>query len=155
LSYNQTTKRRDNDNYLTEVEYRSTSLNYFYDLIKKKSYSLYPYVGFKGSGVNYLFREKFSNETSMDNYLHTDLKYKEITNSRAHLDIGMGVSYQWFFLINCRFGYLFPIERIRWNINDNQTELINSPKISYGYYFTITLGLGGIASDSQLRQHYR
>jgi hypothetical protein len=154
FSYNKTTQGKDYDRFLTEVEYRSTSINFGYDFIKKISWSLYPYVGFKGCGVNYLYREKISDEISMNDYLKMDLTYKEFTNSRAHLDIGTGISFQWFFLINCRFGYLLPLERIRWEMNNSQTKLINAPKINYNYYFTITLGIGGIATHSQLINYY-
>src|SRR5690349_9126177 len=58
FSYNQTTKEDDQGTYMTEVEYRSTSLSFGYSLIKSQAFSIYPYVGFKGSGLNYLYREK-------------------------------------------------------------------------------------------------
>lgn len=57
-------------------------------------------------------------------------------------------------LVNFRFGYLVPLEKVRWNIDNNQTTLTNSPTINYNYYFTLILGLGNIASDKDLRQHY-
>ncbi len=139
FAFNKNTKKNDEDTYLTEVEYRSTSFNLGYDLTKSQLLSIYPYIGFKGSGLNYLYREKIEEETSLNNYLQTDLKYKEITNSRAHLDLGFGLSHQWFYLVNFRFGYLLPIENIRWNINNNKTSLTNSPKIKYSYYFTLTI----------------
>ena len=150
FSFNKTTKKDNNDSYLTEVEYRSTSLNVGYDLTKNHRYSIYPYVGFKGCGLNYLYREKFSNETSFNNYLNTDLEYKEITNSRANLDLGIGFSYQWYFLVNFRTGYLLPLEEARWNINNNQDQLISAPTLNYNYYFTLTIGLGHIVSDEEL-----
>ena len=153
FSFNKTTKKDDYDSYLTEVEYRSTSLNVGYSLTKSKWFSVYPYVGFKGSGLNYRYREKEPNPTTLGNYLQTNLNYKEITNSRGHLDLGIGISHQWFYLVNFRFGYLVPLEKVRWNIDNNQTTLTNSPTINYNYYFTLTLGLGNIASDTDLRQH--
>ena len=151
LSFNIGTKKDDQETYLTEVEYRSFSFNFGYDLTKSQWYSIYPYAGLKGSGLNYLYREKMADESSMDNYLKTKLEYKEVTNSRAHLDLGIGVSHQWFYLVNFRFGYLLPVEKIRWNIDNNQTNLAASPGISYKYYFTLTLGLGNIASDKDIR----
>lgn len=154
LSYNQTTKKDDNDTYLTEVEYRSTSFNVGYDLTKNHRYSIYPYVGFKGCGLNYLYRDKISNETSFNNYFNTTLEYKEITNTRANLDLGLGFSYQWFFLVNFRTGYLLPLEKASWNINNNQDKLGSSPTLSYNYYFTLTIGLGSISSDDELSRHY-
>ncbi|HRP90209.1 MAG TPA: hypothetical protein PKX92_09225 [Edaphocola sp.] len=154
ISFNKTTKKENNDLFLSEVEYRSTSFNVGYTLTKSKSFSVYPYVGFKGSGLNYLYREKKPNPTTLGNYLQTNLNYKEVTNSRAHLDLGIGISHQWFYLVNFRFGYLVPLEKARWNIDNNKTTLANSPNINYNYYFTFTLGLGNIASDNDLRQHY-
>lgn len=146
FSFNKTTRKDDNDTYITEVEYRSTSLNVGYSLTKSKWISVYPYVGFKGSGLNYLYREKVNNPTTFGNYLQTTLNHKEVTNSRAHLDLGIGISHQWYYLINFRFGYLVPIEKVRWNIDNNKTTLTNSPSINYNYYFILTIGLGNIAS---------
>jgi hypothetical protein len=155
FSYNQTTKKNDRSSFMTAVEYRSTSFNFGYSLTKSQWYSIYPYVGFKGAGLNYLYREKAADTTSFGNYLQKDLKYKEITNSRAHLDLGIGLSHQWFYLLNFRFGYLLPLEKVRWNINNNKTTLPNSPTVTYKYYFTLTLGLGNIASDNDVRRHYK
>ncbi|MBK8442239.1 MAG: hypothetical protein IPL35_01990 [Sphingobacteriales bacterium] len=154
FSFNKTTKKDDNDTSLTEVEYRSTSFNVGYALTKSQWFSIYPYLGFKGSGLNYLYREKVPNPTTLGKYLQTTLNYKEVTNSRAHLDLGIGISHQWFYLVNFRFGYLVPLEKSKWNIDNNQTTLTNSPNSNYSYYFTLTLGLGNIASDKDLRRHY-
>jgi hypothetical protein len=154
FSFNKTTKKDDNDKYLKEVEYRSTSFNVGYSLTRSQRFSVYPFVGFKGSGLNYLYKEKVPSPTTLGNYLQTNLNSKEVTNSRAHLDLGIGISHQWFYLVNFRFGYLVPLEKVRWNIDNNQTTLTNSPTISYNYYFTLTLGLGTIASDNDLRRHY-
>jgi hypothetical protein len=154
FSFCKTTKNNEQSSHLTEIEYRSTSFNIGYDLLKSQRFSLYPYIGFKGCGLNYLYREKLSDESSFDNYFNTDLKYKEITNSRAHLDLGVGFSHQWFYLINFRFGYLLPLEKIRWNMNNNQTTLTNSPTVNYNYYFSLTIGLGNIVSENELRRKY-
>lgn len=154
FSYNKSTRQDNKSTSLTEVEYRSTSLNVGYSLTKSQWFSVYPYIGFKGTGLSYLYREKLPNPTTMGNYLQTNLNHKEITNSRAHLDLGIGISHQWFYLVNFRFGYLVPLEKVRWNINNNQTTLANSPSINYNYYFTLTLGLGAIASDRDSRRHY-
>jgi hypothetical protein len=154
LSFNKTTKKVINDTYLTEVEYRSTSFNIGYDLTKSYKYSLYPYIGFKGCGINYLFREKVSTEISFNNYFQTNLRYQEITNSRANLDLGLGLSTQWFYLINLRIGYLLPIEEVRWCINNNNDKLTNSPTLKYNCYFTLTIGFGNIVSENDLRRKY-
>lgn len=154
FSFNKTTKKDDNDTYLTEVEYRSTSFNVGYSLTKSQWFSVYPFVGLKSSGLNYLYREKVPNPTTLGNYLQTNLNYKEVTNSRLHLDLGIGISHQWFYLMNFRFGYLVPFEENWWNIDNNQTKLTNSPTVNYNYYFTWTFGLGKIASDNDKRWHY-
>ncbi|MCL2098684.1 MAG: porin family protein [Bacteroidales bacterium] len=154
FSFCKTTKKNEQSSHLTEIEYRSTSLNIGYDLLKSQWFSLYPYVGFKGCGLNYLYRDRLPDGTSFDNYFKADLKYKEVTNSRAHLDLGVGFSHQWFYLINFRFGYLLPLEKIQWNMNNNQTILSKSPTINYNYYFSLTLGIGSIVSDNGLRRRY-
>lgn len=153
FSFNRKTKRNDNSSFVSEVEYRSTSLNFGYSLVKSRWYSIYPFVGFKGVGLNYLYREKAADTSSFGKYLNTNLRYAEVTNSRAHLDVGIGLSHQWFYLVNFRMGYLLPLERVRWNSNNNQTTLPNSPNITYTYYFTLTLGFGNMASDNDHRQH--
>ncbi len=154
FSFNKFTKKNDQGTSLLEVEYRSTSLNFGYDLTRSKWYSIYPYVGFKGSGLNYLYQERISDETSIEDYLQTDLIYKEITNSKAHLDLGMGISHQWFYLVSFRFGYLIPLEKTNWNISNNQVNLTDFPNINYNFYFSLTLGLGAIGSDNDIRRHY-
>lgn len=153
FSFCKTTKKNEQDNSLTEVEYRSTSFNIGYDLLKTQWFSLYPYLGFKYCGLNYYYQE-ISDEVSFDNYFQTDLKYKEITNSRAHLDLGVGFSHQWFYLINFRFGYLLPMEKVRWSMNNSKVYLSNSPTITYNYYFSLTIGLGFIMSDKDYRRRY-
>jgi len=154
FSFCKTTKRNKQNNHLTETEYRSTSLNIGYNLLKSQDFLLYPYAGFKGCGLNYLYREKLTNEASFDNYVDTDLRYKEITNSRGHLDLGIGFSHQRSYLINFRFGYLLPLEKSRWNMNDNRTELSNSPTTNYNYYFSMIIGFGSTFRDKDLRREY-
>ena len=104
FSFKKTAKKKSRGAYETEVEYRSTSFNVGYDLIKDYRYSVYPFIGFKGCGLNYSYRERTSAELSLEDYFQTDLEYKEITTSRAHLDIGLGLSTQWFYLVNVRGG---------------------------------------------------
>jgi hypothetical protein len=154
FSFNKTTKRNDNGTYLTEVEYRSTSFNVGYSLTKSQWFSVYPYFGIKGVGLNYRYRDKIPNPTSFGSYLQTILNYKEVTNSRPHLDLGIGIAHHWFYLVNFRFGYLVPLEKVAWNMNDNRTTLTNSPTINYNYYFTLTLGLGNMVSDRDYLRHY-
>jgi hypothetical protein len=147
FSFCKTTKKNEQDNSLTKTAYSSFSFNAGYDLLKTKWFSLYPYLGFKSCGLNYYHQEIIPDEVSFDNYFQTDLKYKEITNSRAHLDLGIGFSHQWFYSINFRFGYLLPIEKVRWEMNNSKISLSNFPTINYNYYFSLTIGLGMIMSD--------
>ncbi len=154
FSFNKRTKKNENDLNLTEVEYRSTSFNVGYSITKSPLFSVYPYIGFKGSGLNYLYKEKVPDSTSFGNYLQTNYKYTEVTNSRAHLDLGIGISHQWFYIINLRFGYLLPLEVVRWKVDNSQTTLTNSPTIRYQYYFSLTLGLGNIITDDYINRYY-
>jgi hypothetical protein len=147
FSFNKTTKKVADD--FTEVEYRSTALSVGYSITKSRKFSLYPYFGFKANGLNYLYRERVLSTPSLGNYLQADLQYKEITNSRMHLDFGFGLSQQKFHIINCRFGYLLPMEKARWKINNNKATLTNAPGINYSYYFTLVLGFGGISKGDE------
>lgn len=151
FSFIKTTNRKSNETFATEVEYRSTSFSLGYDLIKNYQYSLYPYIGFKGYGLNYLYREKSASETNFNDYFNNPLEYKEMYTTRANLDFGIGASYQWFFLVNLRAGYLLPLQKSEWRINSND-KLSNSPTVDYSFYFSITLGLGGITSDAEARR---
>ncbi len=152
FSFNKTINKNESDTHLTEVEYRSTSFNVGYSLIKSQSFSIYPYLGFKGTGLNYLYREKMPNPTTLGSYLQKNLNYKEVSNSRAHLDLGIGISHQRIHLVNFRFGYLVPLEKVRWNMDNNQTILSNSPSVNYNYYFSLIFGIGSIASDNDMRR---
>ena len=154
FSYNQTTRKDKQSAFTTEVEYRSTSFNIGYSLTKYPYFSVYPYAGFKGTGLNYLYRERATDTTSFAGYLQSSLKYKEITTSRAYLDVGLGISHQWFYLVNFRAGYLLPLERASWSINNSKTTLPNSPAVNYRYYFSLTVGLGSIGSARDVANRY-
>lgn len=155
FSYNKSTRKDNFDNYMTMVEYTSTSFNVGYDLTKDSKYSFYPFLGFKGYGLNYLYRDKLTGELSFSDYFNTTAEYKEMTYSRSNFDFGFGVSFQRFFLINLRAGYLLPFDSSAWKINNAKAKLNNSPSITYNYYFTLTLGLGGIVDDNKARRIQR
>lgn len=153
MSFVKTAAKKDESTYLTEMEYRSFSFNFGYDLTKSHRYSLYPYLGFKGNGLNYLYREKLEEAPSLEDYLQTDLRYKEIHNSRAHLDLGIGLSAQWFYLVNARVGYQVPLEKSHWTINDDMN-LPHVPGPRYTYYFSLNIGLGAIYSSDDVRRRH-
>jgi hypothetical protein len=150
FSYNKSTRRTKTDTSDLAVEYRSGSLNVGYDVIRHPYFSLYPYAGFKTGGLNYLMKKKLAVATSFDNYFQTLTDQKEITNSRMHFDIGFGFSHQWAYLVNLRFGYLLPMEKSRWQINNNKVELENAPAVRYRNYISITLGLGNMVSERHI-----
>lgn len=154
FAFNKKTRKTNNDFYALEVEYRSTTLNVGYDVIKTYWISLYPYAGFKGSGLNYLYRSNVENPATFQSYFQTTLEYKEITNSRMNFDLGLGFSVNSFLLFNVRGGYLLPLEKSRWKINNNKDEIENSPTLKYNYYINITLGIGSIISDEAMRRRY-
>ena len=154
FSFNKTTKKSDSDDYLTEVEYRSTSFNLGYDLTKNHRYSIYPFAGVKFYGLNYLYRDKIGGELNFNDYLNSNLEYKEFSASRANLDVGLGFSYQWFFLVNLRAGYLLPLGNTKWEMNNSQDVLVNAPTLNYDYYFTLTIGLGSVYNENEVDRHY-
>ncbi|MCP2045272.1 hypothetical protein [Pontibacter sp. HSC-36F09] len=153
ISFAKGTRRKEKDTYLTEMEYRSFSFNFGYDLTKSHRYALYPYLGFKGNGLNYLYREKLDETTDLEDYLENDLQYKEIHNSRAHLDLGFGFARQSFYLINARVGYLVPLEKSRWTIND-YLHLSAAPGTRYRFYFSLNIGFGAIFTEDDVRRRY-
>jgi hypothetical protein len=154
FSYNKTTKRNAQESFLSESEYRSLSVNLGYDLTKNHRYSIYPFVGFKAYGLNYLYQDKNTEGISFDGYFNSTFEYKEINYSRANLDLGLGFSYQWFFLLSFKAGYLLPLESAEWDISNGQYDLKNSPNVIYDYYFAFTIGLGNIFSDKEIGEHY-
>ncbi|MEJ8756082.1 hypothetical protein WG947_03680 [Pontibacter sp. H259] len=155
VAFNKGTREREEDTYLTEVEYRSTSFNVGYSLTKSHMFSVYPYAGLKMSGLNYLYREKVPAEIPFEDYLEQDLKYLELNQSRAHLDLGLGISAQWFYLVNARAGYLVPFEKYKWTINNADTDLTGSPGMKYKSYFSLTFGLGSLFTNDMERNHNR
>lgn len=146
-------RKLEEDTYLSKMDYSSFSFSYGYDLTKSAFFSAYPYLGFKANSLSYQYREKPPKNTGFDDYLQTDLKYRELYNSRAHLDLGVGLSGQSFVLVNARFGYLLPIERSRWYIHDD-VELHNAPGANYRYYFSLNLGIGAIYRERDIQQRY-
>ncbi|MDO6388564.1 hypothetical protein Q4E40_00405 [Pontibacter sp. BT731] len=145
------TRKKDESAYLMEMEYRSFSFNFGYDLTKGHRYALYPYLGFKGNGLNYLYREKLEETMDLEDYLETDLQYREIHNSRAHLDLGFGFAKQSFYLVNVRVGYMVPLEKSRWTINDD-LHLNTAPGTRYRFYFSLNIGFGAIFTEDDVRR---
>ncbi|PKV75863.1 hypothetical protein [Pontibacter ramchanderi] len=146
-------RKKEEETYLTEMDYNSFSFNFGYDLTKNHRYALYPYLGYKGNGLNYLYREKIAKSTDMEEYLETDLRYKELHHSRAHLDLGFSFARQAFYLINARVGYLVPLEKSRWTINED-LHLSAAPGTRYKFYFSLNIGLGTIFSEDEMRRRH-
>lgn len=93
------------------VEYRATTVGVRHDVLRRSEQS--PYLGFKASGINYLFNDKAHIPTTFGNYLQTPLNIKGLTNSGARLDLGLGASYHKFLLISLRAGVLVQLEAVR------------------------------------------
>lgn len=154
FSFNRTTRKKEREEYLNEVLYNSVSINLGYDLTKQHRYSIYPYVGIKGFHLNYFYREKLLKETSFDDYFSTTLVYKEFSYSNSNLDLGIAFSYQWFFLVNFRAGYLVPLRDSKWTVSGPPEIMTNSPTLNYNYYFNLTIGMGTIYSNDEIRRHF-
>ncbi|TXK48054.1 hypothetical protein FVR03_08465 [Pontibacter qinzhouensis] len=149
FSFNKTARKKDNDLLRHEVEYRATSINVGYDLLRHYQFSLYPYVGFKGTGLNYLYQEKPQEIWTFEDYLKSTTDTKEFTTSVANLDLGLGWSFQTFYLLNLKAGYLVPLEKQNWKINNNQDLLRQSPLVTNRFYFVLSIGLGNINQEKQ------
>lgn len=129
------------------TEYTSFSINLGYDLLHTHRYWLYPYIGYKNCKINYQYNQKFEGET-MEDFLSANLISKELTNSRSHIDIGIGASIQKLVMLNLRAGYLIPIEKVYWKTNNSLYEFKEAPKLNYKFYFIIAIGLGETTKDT-------
>ena len=57
-------------------------------------------------------------------------------------------------MVHFRVGFLLPLEKGKWTINNLKQELTGTPKLNYNYYFTLTLGFGMVTSDKALRNRF-
>lgn len=149
FSFNRKTVEKEEDGFLTEVEYRSTSISFGYDLTKNYKRHFYPFVGFKGYGLNYIYKEKIPDGTSFQNFLVIPNSFKELNYTRANLDLGFGMAFQKIFYFNIKGGYLLPLQKPKWTVNNTQDALSNSPALDYPFYFTFTVGLGGVEKEEE------
>jgi len=155
FAFNYWGTNRYNDNTL-EIDYNSFSVNIGYDLLHTVRYWLYPYAGYKNCEIRYKYGEKF--DGTIEDYLTTNIRTKEIGNSRSHLDIGIGASTQLgqygtniqalSILINLRAGLLIPIQSSKLGGNNGLYELKETPKLNYKYYFIITFGWGNVGKET-------
>ena len=134
------------NNNTLHIRYTSFTINLGYDLLNSHRYWLYPYIGYKYCKTNYLYNQKNENETFED-YLTTNLISKELSNSRSHIDIGLGTSIQKILGANLRVGYLVPIEKVYWKTNNNMTKLKEVPNFKYKFYFIIAISIGETTKD--------
>jgi hypothetical protein len=154
ISYNQTSRSPKMDSADVTTRYRSFAFSFGYDLIDNVLYSLYPYIGLKLSSTNYLFNSKVPDSiyTTFGQYLQTKLDHKQINNQVPHLDLGLGFSYNSFWMVNARAGYLVALDDAHWQMNGGKIRLEESPGVRYQYYISASLGLGTIYSEREMRQ---
>jgi hypothetical protein len=152
LSYNRSTSRPKSDSVALAISYRAISIGVGYDVLRHPYYSLFPYLGFKFCKTSYRYNEKVTDTPTLSNYLQTNLDYKELTNSPAHLDLGLGASYQTLYLIGLRAGILLPMGKAQWYINNNKVAIGDSPGFRYQGYVALTVGLGESTSSRRDRQ---
>jgi len=154
LSFNWGAEIR-NDNTL-QISHNIFSLNFGYNLLHNVRYSLHPYIGYKNCSISYLYSEKF--DGTIEDYLSTNLKIKEISNSRSHIDFGIGTSLrlqlfpEFITPLNLRAGFLLPIQKSNWKANNELFELKGGPKLNYQYYFIFTIGMGWIGARAEPTQ---
>jgi hypothetical protein len=150
FSYVSGTKENEADYYSTKIDYYSLSFWLGYDLTKNLNHSVYPAVGLKICGLNYLYQDRLRDATSFSKYFNSVLEYREIDNSKINLDLGIGTSLYDLWFINVRAGFLVPLNNGIVSIaNSNGTELFNSPAVNYKYYLTLAIGLGKPTTDKR------
>lgn len=152
FSYNKSTRKDDNDLFRHEVEYRATSINLGYDLLRHYQFSLYPYVGYKNTRLNYQYKEKPQEIWSFEDYVQANTNSKEFTKTMPNLDLGLGWSFQTFYLLNVRAGYLVPLKKEQWSINNSTDPLRHTPAVTNRFYFVLSIGLGNIKQERQKKE---
>lgn len=150
FSYNSSTAKLEEDTMIVKTRYRTFAFNLGYDVLKTVHFSLYPYVGFKSSSFNYLYKQNVV-PGSFSGYFNTNLDHKEINNTNWSLDLGLGFSFQKILLFNLRGGYMLPLGKVEWTDKNNNT-LAGAPNINYRGYVSIIIGLGGIDDGSNRRR---
>jgi len=155
LSYNQSTRRPGGDSTNPRTRYWGTSFNIGYDLVKHTLFSVYPYAGIKYNGLTWQWDGTSTADSNLLNNFGTPLDQNKITNRRVHVDLGVGLSHQWFYLISIRAGCLLPLQRSDWTMNKGKTTLLNAPGVRYQAYISLTLGLGNIFDKKMLDAKYK
>jgi len=140
ISHNGMRKTQKPDSATARVILRSTSFNIGYDVIKHPNISLYPYAGIKSCATKYLFREKSPDTALFINHFNSTTDYKDISSQRMHLDLGIGLAFQSFVMIDLRGGVLIALDDEKWYYN--KIEFANAPQTQYKGYITLNIGLG-------------
>lgn len=135
----------------TSSEHFAFSGNFGYNVLPTYRFSLYPYIGVKGVGLKYSFKEIVTQNISFSDYLNSRTEYKEFNRWRGYIDLGIGFSHQKSHLLNLRAGYLLPFSKSRCFDSSNK-EISDVPPIEYNFYLNLTIGLGGIISERNFRR---
>lgn len=141
FSYAGAYRDKDEESYISKSISHSLSANFGYNFLNTNFFWLYPIAGIKICGIEYKYRDKVASDISFDDYLKKNLTYKSLSFSRAYFDLGVGFSYQKTGLIGFRAGYLIPIGKGGWAIDD-KIKITDSPTLNYKYYLKVTIGIG-------------
>ncbi len=139
---------KEKENYFQNQSLTSFSLNLGYDFTNKFNYSIFPYAGIKTYRLNYSAIVDEKESIIFEDYLGKRHQQINFTNNKFHLDLGVGLSFEfgkiyWAFL---RAGYLLPLQKTNIYANNGNTQLTNLPNFNYKYYFTLGVGFGGFSS---------
>ncbi len=151
ISFTGSSRKSKAENTETTSGHFAISGNFGYNVMPTYRFSLYPYIGVKGVGLNYNFKETVAKNISFPDYLDSRTEYKEFNRSRGYFDLGVGFSHQKTHLLNFRAGYLLPFSKSRC-FDKSNIEISDVPPITYSFYLNFTIGLGGIVSE---RNHRR
>lgn len=146
VNFNLGKRKESTDSSFTYSRYSSVGGSVGFDLLRKPQFSLYPFVGFKAYDISCWMTEKLATNDNFDDYLQSDQQFKEIRYTDAHFDVGLGFSYQTYYMINLRSGLMIPNKYEVWKTIDDVV-LQGGPRVNLMYYVSLVIGLGGNFSD--------
>lgn len=145
-NFNLGKRKQSSDSSFSYSRYNSVGATIGFDLIGNPKIALYPFIGFKAYDISYWFTEKLEDDADFEVYLSSDQQFKEIRYTDAHFDVGLGFSYQTYYLINLRSGLMIPNKYELWETIDDVV-LYEGPHVNFMYYVSLVIGLGGNFSD--------
>jgi hypothetical protein len=119
----------------------SLSLEAGYDVLHYRQFRLFPFAGFKITGVTYDL--KIDRSYTLGGYVTSGIDDRNFSYTRSHVVFGLGMEWGKMFYVGIKSGIYVPVDKGRWSTGE--TQLDGGPAISYKYFANASLGfrLGG------------